>query len=182
MKRQTAEKEKGMHGFTLLEMTVALAVLVISLLLIGGMFGESSSSLEYFTHVGNADTSMRRTLDAIAGDVQQAQPSGIAITSFPSYDAVTITRRYGENGTATVAYTVVNSTDLVRIETLPGPISTSNVVAHNLDLTGTGAEKGFRVAQVATSNLYTISLKVKANLHGGDCMTRTYTTTVGIRS
>lgn len=170
------------NGFTVMEVTVAMVVLVIALLLIGGMFGESSSSLEYFSHVGTADTTIRRTLDTIADDVHQAQAGGISITSFIAYDALTITRREGENGTTTVAYVVNGGGELMRIETLPGPVTTGTAVAHNVDLTGSGNTKGFRIAPVAGSNLYTITLRVNVNLHGGETMARSYTTTVGPRS
>ena len=81
-----------MRGFTLLEVTVAVTVLTMMLLAIGGLFDTSSESLHYFSNVSTAETTLRRSIDLIAEDLHNAQPTGITIRSFADADSVMITR------------------------------------------------------------------------------------------
>lgn len=171
-----------MKGFTLLEAVVAMAVLAMMVLAISTLFDTSSESLEYFTNVGSAEIALRRTLDMIAGDVHQAQASAIAISSLYDDDSVTIRRSFGESGTATMGYLVNGDRQLVRVETLPGPVTNAAVVAENVDSRDAQGAKGFRVERVGSTNLFSISLRVNIRLDGGETMTRTFATTVGTRS
>ena len=183
MVHRAVREEVRMKGFTLLEVVVAAAVFMLLILIVGQIFDKSSDSLEYFTNVGGADTVVRRVIDLIAEDIQQAQPGGISITPFTDYDAVTIVRARGETGTETVSYTVNGNQDLVRIVSVPpGPTVTQTVVAHNVDSLDASAGKGFAVSQIGTSNLYQVTLRLKAKLSRGDEIKRAFTTTVGTRS
>jgi prepilin-type N-terminal cleavage/methylation domain-containing protein len=167
-------------GFTLYEVLIAMAVLAIAFILVGGLFLQSSDSLTYFSDVGTADTVVRRTLDTIAEDLHQAVT--IAITPSATYDTVTITRAYGETDSSTVRYTVDAVRDLIRTETAPGPVTTSGVVARKVDNLNAQNAKGFSVVRVGTSNLYTVSLRLVTSLSRGQTITRGYATTVGTRS
>jgi type II secretory pathway pseudopilin PulG len=170
------------EGYTLIEVAIAITVLVGLMVCVGSLFLQSSDGMQYFSNVGTADTSLQRALDLIADDLRQSQVSGIAIAPAFDFDAVTLTRRFGESDTATVTYTVDGGRALIRTMTTPGPQVESAAIAHDVDGLDALNQKGFRVVRVGTSNLYTVSLRVVASINGGERTTRTFATTVGTRS
>jgi len=171
-----------MRGFTLVEVAVAVAVLAVTLLAICGLFQGSSEGMEYFSKIGTADTSIQRVLDKITGDISNASADDVAITPFGGYDAVTVTRAWGESQTATITYTVNGGNELVRISDIPGRGVRQDVVVRNVDAVLRDGVKGFAVTRIGTSDLFRVSLRVNVSLRKGGVERRTFTTTVRTRS
>lgn len=99
-------------GFTLIEVAIACAVASVLILLVGSLFKKSTEGLEYLTSIGQAELQMRRAIDRIVEDIQQAAidtsvpgpyPDPVTIAAGASHDTVAIQRARGADPTVNAA-------------------------------------------------------------------------------
>ena len=171
-----------MRGFTLVELAVALAILAVTLLAVCGLFQGSSEGMHYFSSVGAADIGAQRALDKLVEDMRNAPSSDISVTPFGGFDSVTLKRAWGENGTATITYTVDEDNQLVRIANIYGQGILREVLVRNVDAVLRQGVKGFSVSPIGDSSLYRLILRVNVELRTGGTDRRTFSTTVRTRT
>lgn len=190
-------------GFTLIEVSVALAVGIVLLAAVTGIVTATTQSMDQVSRNVAIDTNLSRTMEVFLNDFRRAELSSVVIgTVDPDHDTIrfqTVGPRTGttvstgaddESNTFqdgwTVYFRVDSSGNLFReLLNSSGGFVASRRIASGIDSrfdSGAGIEKGFSVTRVAGTNLYNILIRMIGSYRDGGAMRRELRTTVLLRN
>ncbi|MCA8960030.1 MAG: prepilin-type N-terminal cleavage/methylation domain-containing protein [Planctomycetes bacterium] len=186
-------RRRQAHGYTLIEVTIALAIGTLIFLTIGALTKASADSMDYLSRTHRVDRDLRRSLDWICEELKTASLAGIALDqSDADHDSIEYqTEQGGSWGYPNKlgvfqpnwsARLVVNGADLVLQRLNPGGAQQSTkILCRHVDVAfddGTSTTKGFAVD--INGELVTLQLRVHERFDDGRDYRRTERTLVHV--
>ncbi len=184
------------HGFTLLEVAVALAILAIIAVAFGQVVISSTNSMDYLVADNTIDQEIKRGLTMVLNELRQSSNAVITLdTSNSNFDIVTFQtpNTYGGsidwgaadstgtwNANWSVRYTVANG-QLVRraLNALNNQFGSDEVLVRSLD-SANGTVKGFQVTQ--NGPVVNVLIRVRKTTFDGKAYEKQMSTSIYLKN
>ncbi len=194
--RMPRARARGEGGFTLVEMSIVLALTSVVALTLGNVVVGTTSSMDYLMRDSHNVEKMQDLVNRIKDEIRDTGASNITIVTGTYSDTVSLKQARWNEYSSVMDYGVedpngywmtgwqvrysVSGTNLVR-DLMPsaGVVSSSELVGTKLEI-GTAGLKGFTV--IKNGELYTVRIATKETFNDGKTCQKTLQSTVHLQN